>query len=182
MADDDVDDVEEGEEEEGKSVGGKRLILIIVILLLLIGGGITGAYFAGVFGGEDTALDVPSEGEHDDGHAGDKDKENEEAGAMPVYYELPEFLVNLSTTGNKVSFLKMRVTLELTAQEDVIKIDAHKPKIQNAFNTYLRELRASDLSGSAGMYRLREELLTRLNKAVHPVMVKDILFSEIIVQ
>jgi len=61
-------------------------------------------------------------------------------------------------------------------------MEANKPRIVDTFNTYLRELRTSDLSGSAGIYRLREELMARLNKTVEPGIVKDILFSEIIVQ
>jgi flagellar FliL protein len=52
----------------------------------------------------------------------------------------------------------------------------------DAVNTYLRELRASDLSGSAGIQRLREELLIRANKSLAPVKINDVLFKEIVVQ
>ena len=47
---------------------------------------------------------------------------------------------------------------------------------------YLRELRAQDLSGSAGLFRLKEELLVRLNTSVAPAEVKDVLFREMLVQ
>jgi flagellar FliL protein len=76
----------------------------------------------------------------------------------------------------------MSVTLELRNAEAAKTIDENKPRIMDVFNTYLRELRPSDLAGSAGIYRLREELMTRLNNTVEPELVKDILFSEIIVQ
>jgi flagellar FliL protein len=46
----------------------------------------------------------------------------------------------------------------------------------------LRELRVEDLSGSASVYRLKEELLRRVNLAVEPVKVKDVLFREMIIQ
>jgi len=61
-------------------------------------------------------------------------------------------------------------------------VKANKPRIVDVFNTYLRELRPADVQGSAGIYRLREELMTRINGTVEEGLVKDILFSEIIVQ
>ena len=54
--------------------------------------------------------------------------------------------------------------------------------IRDSFQTYLRELRLDDLRGSAGMYRLREELLTRINVAVQPSKVSAVLFKEMLVQ
>ena len=50
------------------------------------------------------------------------------------------------------------------------------------FQVYLRELRVEDLSGSAGVYRLKEELLARVNAAVEPINVTDVLFKEMLVQ
>ena len=50
------------------------------------------------------------------------------------------------------------------------------------FQVYLRELRVEDLRGSAGVQRLREELLMRVNAAVHPIEVRDVLFKEMLVQ
>ena len=39
------------------------------------------------------------------------------------------------------------------------RIEAVMPRIVDNFQIYLRELRLEDLRGSAGIYRLREELL-----------------------
>jgi flagellar FliL protein len=50
------------------------------------------------------------------------------------------------------------------------------------FQVYLRELRPTDLEGSAGIYRLKEELLRRINLEIQPHRVSDVLFKEIIVQ
>jgi flagellar FliL protein len=163
----------EEEAEDAPKKGKKKLIFIVagVVLLLAIGGGL---FASGMLGGSDKKEEHAEEaGEHDE--KGPKI-------AKPVYYELPEFLVNLSATGNRVSFLKMSVTLELRNQEAVPLIEANKPRIVDTFNTYLREMRPTDLSGSAGIYRLRDELMTRMNKTIEEGLVKDILFSEIIVQ
>ena len=55
-------------------------------------------------------------------------------------------------------------------------------KVVDAFQVYLRELRKSDLEGSAGIYRLKEELMRRVNVAIYPSHVDSILFKEILVQ
>ena len=56
------------------------------------------------------------------------------------------------------------------------------PRVMDAFQTYLRELRPSDLEGSAGLYRLKEELTRRVNVAIAPSRVNAVLFKEIVVQ
>lgn len=100
-----------------------------------------------------------------------------------VFYDLPDFLVNLNSAGSRrPSFLKLSVSLELQSSADTPRIAAMMPRIVDNFQIYLRELRVEDLRGSDGIYRLREELLRRVNEAVAPVKVKDVLFKEMLVQ
>ncbi|WP_419797467.1 MAG: flagellar basal body-associated FliL family protein [Terasakiella sp.] len=179
MADDDLDD-DMGDDddldgsEEGGSGGGKKKILLLAIPLVLIIGGAAGAYFTGLL---DPLLGVEETAEGEGGEGG------EAAPAGPVAFtDLPEILVNLNTTGRKSSFLKIRVSLELPNVEDVVKVEGVQDRVVDAFQVYLRELRVEDLKGSAGMYRLREELLARVNAAVAPVKVNDVLFKEMLVQ
>lgn len=185
--DEDTDAAEEG--AEGKSVGGKKKIIIILAAVLLLAGVGAGLFFSGILGGKDKggeteeAAEAPEAGEHAEGKPGEvKLDEHGKPIGGPIFMELPEFLVNLSSPGGKTSFMKMSVTLELATPQAQAVAEANKPRIQDAFNTYLREMRPSDLAGSAGIYRLREELLTRVNKTLEPEVVKDILFGEIIVQ
>jgi flagellar FliL protein len=161
---------EEGAEggEGAPKKSKKKLIIIIVIALVVVAGGGAGAYFAFFNKHEETA----------EGAAGGEGKEGAKEA---TYYTLPEFLVNLNSGGKQTSFLKMTVVLELEGTLDVVRLEGALPKLLDAYNTYLRELRASDLAGSAGIQRLREELLLRANKA-GPVKVTDVLFKEIIVQ
>ena len=111
-----------------------------------------------------------------------EDQKSEELAEKPVFYTLPDFLINLNTGSKASSFLKTTVILEVAKQEDVPVIEANLPRLVDGINTYLRELRASDLSGSAGIQRLREELLLRCNKSLAPVKINDVLFKEIVVQ
>jgi flagellar protein FliL len=165
----------EGEAAPKKSK--KKLFIIIGAVVLLLGGG-AGVYFSGVLGKGEAAT---AEGEaSEEGHGGGHGEGG--ATAASVYFDLPEFLVNLNTNSRQSSFLKMTVVLELASEQDQKAIEAALPRVQDVFNTYLRELRAADLYGSAGIYRLREELLSRINKAVAPVQVKDILFKQVLIQ
>lgn len=163
----------EGEEGEGEGAPKKRskkkVIIMGVLALLLLVGGAAGAYFSGLFGKHEEK----ASGEL---MAGGKVIEK------PIYYTMPEFLVNLNSGTRQVSFLKTTVVLELASQKDVPLVEANAPRLRDAINTYLHELRASDLAGSSGILRLREELLLRANKILAPVKIKDVLFSEIIVQ
>lgn len=158
----------ETEGEEGAPKRGKKKLLFIIVgaVVALIVIGVVLMMVLG--GGKEKELKAP--------------EQTVAAVSAPVYYELPEFLVNLSSTSSRVSFLKMSVTLELRDQAAVAVIEANKPRISDTFITYLRELRPSDVQGSAGIYRLRDELMTRLNATIEEGLVKDILFSEIIVQ
>ncbi len=96
--------------------------------------------------------------------------------------QLTDFIVNLNSGGKQVSFLKMRIQLEAEKEEDVKAILSHMPRIRDSLIVFLRELRNDDLQGAAGIYRLREEILLRVNKEIYPATVKDVLFNEIIVQ
>jgi flagellar FliL protein len=136
--------------------------------VILLGGGGAAAYFMGFLGGakaEETAhAEAPAEV------------------GPSVYYDMPEMLVNLVTTGTKPSYLKLKVSLELKDEEASKHVDAELPRVVDSFQVYLRALRVEDLQGSAGILRLRQELLTRVADAAKPTEVRDVLFKEMLVQ
>lgn len=159
----------EGGEPKKKKLAGKTLILFIVLPLLLVVGGGAGAYFM---------FFAKKHDEHAEAH-----KEEEKKPPKPmVFYNLPELLVNLNGQGRRSNFLKISLSLELDDANDIPKIEAVLPRIVDAFQTYLRELRPEDLRGSAGLYRLREELLARVNTSAQPAKVNDVLFKEMLIQ
>ena len=180
MADEDKSDeteaedaeVGEDEEQEGESkrkFSGKFLIMFVALpLLLLIGGGGGAAYFFGVFDsapvmeGEEMAVVEPEK--------------------PRFYYDLPEMLVNLNSQKRNSQFLKLQVALEIADKDISESLEPQLPRILDTFQIYLRELRSEDLEGSAGVYRLKEELLKRINLAIAPQRVDRVLFKEIIIQ
>ena len=117
--------------------------------------------------------------DHGDGH-GDDHGEGDSGSA--VFLEIPNIIVNLNTEDGQPRYLRLSVQLELNSSKDKKEVEAILPRVIDQFQTYLRELRVKDLRGTAGIYRLQIELLSRVNAAAYPVEVKDVLFQEILIQ
>lgn len=152
----------EAQDDAPKS-GKKKLIIIAAGALLLLGGGGGAAWYLGLFGGGGGDGEVAAVSE-------------------AVFYPLPEMTVNLASTGGRAQYLKVRISLELSDRAVLKAIPPVEPRIMDAFQVHLRELRESDLEGSMGIYRLKEELLRRVNLAVHPFQVDRVLFNEMLIQ
>jgi flagellar FliL protein len=99
----------------------------------------------------------------------------------PVFFDLPEIVSNLNG-GKRVSFVKLHARLELSKPQDAQAVQAALPRLLDMFQTYLREMHPEELRGSAGTWRLREELIARANIAAAPARVVDVLFTEMLVQ
>jgi len=176
-AEDQLDDADGADGAEGESGGkrmsAKKIVLFFVLpVMLLIGAG-AAAYFMGF---ADSLL-----GKKTDPAAAAKAK-LEEQRSKAVFFDLPELLVNLNAPGRRSNFLKISISLELPFDADVKQLEVVMPRIVDSFQVYLRELRVSDLKGSAGIYRLREDLLRRVNEAAKPVKINDVLFKEVLIQ
>ena len=99
------------------------------------------------------------------------------------YVEVPDLLVNLiGLPGERVQYLKVKIVLEVKEEKQVEAIKPSLPRVTDIFQTYLRELRPGDLNGSAGLFRLKEDLTRRVNAAVSPNQVSAVLFKEVVVQ
>jgi flagellar FliL protein len=157
-------------EDEGEAAAPKKswlslkLIVIVLGTLAVLGGGGAGAYY---FFGPSMAS-----------------KSAAAPVAKPaVFLDVPEVLVNLSNTGGeRTQYLKVKIVLELSDAALTPQVQTVMPRVMDAFQTYLRELRPTDLDGSAGLYRMKEELTRRVNASIAPSRVTAVLFKEIVVQ
>lgn len=161
---------EAGEGAGKKGLSKKTIIMAAIGAVVVLAGAAGGAFFFMHKGGGDEAS-----------KAAEQASASSEKG-KPVYFSLGDLLVNLSGEGKHPNFLKVKISLELADEKDLPLMDAIKPRIIDNFQVYLRELRIEDLRGSAGMYRLREELLMRVTEAAQPIRVHDVLFQEMLVQ
>ncbi len=142
----------------------KRLILIAAAMLALAAGG---AWYSGILG-------------HLLGHT--PPKQTAAAPPSPTFVDLPDIVANLDAGGRRPVFVKLKAKLELARPQDTTALAAAMPRVLDLFQTYLRETRPDELRGSAGTYRLREELINRASLAATPARVTDVLFTEILVQ
>ncbi len=200
-------DADAGQPKKRK-LSGKVLVLFVALpVLVLFGGGGAAFMLLGGGGAGEAQAASSSHGEaeesghgeeaasDDGGHGGGDESDGHGgagssvdygtvtyAGSDLIFYELPDMLVNLNSDGRQPRFLKIRVALEFGDKSIVKRVEKVMPRIVDHFQVYLRELRREDLQGSAGVYRLKEELMIRVNQSVRPARVRDVLFKEMLIQ
>ena len=142
----------------------RKMIIVAAATVLVLGGGAGGYLFLG--------------------HGKSEKPKAEEVKAKPAtFVDLPDVLVNLANSGGeRTQYLKVKVVLEVPDAGLVERIKPLMPRVMDTFQTYLRELRPTDLDGSAGLYRLKEELTRRVNAVLAPNHIDAVLFKEIVVQ
>lgn len=155
-----------------KKFGLKQILMIAIPLLLLAGGGVAFMLMHKTEKKvENAAMAAP-----------EKVAESDDPKTPPAFMPLPDMIVNLQNERGKSTFLKIGMSLELASATDTPKVQLLLPRIIDSFQMYLRELHVDELRGSAGLYRLREELLMRVQQTVAPIKVRDVLFKDMLVQ
>lgn len=175
----------EGAAEGAGKKSKKKIILFVAVPLLLIVVGGAAAYFTGAL--DKLLHKKPDCAKVQEGEPGFEEcaKEKEaagETGAPGTFVAIPDIIVNLNSGGKQARFLKISIKLELENAVEQAKIEPLMPRVVDQFQVYLRDLRVEDLKGTAGIYRMKIELLSRVKAAAPGVKVKDVLFQEILVQ
>lgn len=188
----------EGADGEGepkkKKLSGKKLILFIVLpAVLVLGAGGGAAYMLFFKGGGEQHAEAEAGGHGKAKGGGGHGEAAAEAVPGPngtmitqgegvVFVALPEMLVNITAADGRPAYLKLKLTLEAPDEEAVAALTPQIPRVSDQFNAFLREMRTDDLSGSAGAYRLRLELLRRVNLVIAPAQINAVLIEEMLVQ
>jgi flagellar FliL protein len=188
---------------EGEAPAKKKPPLMILIAagvgaLVVLGGGGVGAMMflkkpaaegeAGEHGKEAKAHDK-KEKKKEGGHGeGGKEGEGKPVGQIAegpdgvVFYTMPDLVVNIQTAESRPTFLKLKLAFELPDEGVAEEIEPNAPRLQDMFQTFLRELRPEDLSGSQGSYQLRMEILRRVNLVIAPAKINAVLIQEMLIQ
>ena len=201
MAKEKVKEAKDGEGEapadgtDGEGATAKKKLPLKMLI-------IAGAAALVVLGGGGTAAFVLLKPKPDEAHAEKakdkkekkkkdekgKGKEGEKGAAVVregpdgvVFYTLPDVVVNMQTADGRPTFLKLKLTLELPDESAVDELDPNMPRLQDMFQTFLRELRPEDLSGSQGSYQLRMEILRRVNLVIAPGKANAVLIEEMLI-
>jgi flagellar FliL protein len=180
----------DGEEGAGgkKKLPMKMIIIAGAAALVVLGGGGTAAFLF--------LKPKPDAAHAEKGHEKKKEKKKEKGGEKKggeaannikegpdgvVFYTMPDITVNMQTADGKPTFLKLKLTLELPDESAVETLDPNMPRLQDMFQTFLRELRPEDLSGSQGSYQLRMEILRRVNLVIAPGKANAVLIEEMLI-
>jgi flagellar FliL protein len=182
------DEAVEGQEGEGEAAPKKKPPLLFIIigavaLLVLIGGGTTAALLLGHHKPAAGAAAKPKKPAKKSGDKKD-DKDGAQISDGPdgvVFYTPPDIVVNMQTADGRPTFLKLKLTFELPDHDTADTLDESMPRLQDMFQTFLRELRPEDLSGSQGSYQLRMELLRRVNLVIAPAKINTVLIEEMLI-
>ncbi len=98
------------------------------------------------------------------------------------FITLPDSIVNIRGERKRSHILKAVFLVEVLKPEDKVKVESSVPIIVDQFQSFLRELEVSDLYGAAGLERVRQELLARLNTVISPVKSRYLLVKEFLIQ
>jgi len=169
--------------EEGKKKPPLKLILIAVVGAVVVLGGGGGAAMM-LLGGKGGAH------AHAKKKVAKADAKKDKDGKSPItegpdgvlFYTMPDILVNMQVADGRPTFLKLKLAFELPDQDAADAIEPNAPRLNDMFQTFLRELRPEDLNGSQGTYQLRMEILRRVNLVIAPAKVNSVLIQEMLIQ
>lgn len=167
--DDDID-AEEAEEEKNK-LDRKKILMFLLPALIAIGLVVS---FYSVFSKKNNSPANLS-------YAVVERPENNEDGTkqnkITILYDIPEINVRITDEVGTPQDISLKINLELNNIEDVKIIEGLMPKIIDAVIAHTIELTPDEISGSNGLYWLKEELLYRINLIVYPVVVTNLNFK-----
>lgn len=162
LEDDDIEEIEQS--IETITPKRKRLMLLLLPLLIIIGISV-GIFF--VLNNDYDSL----KGSY---HIIQYNKDAEDG--TTVFYDLPEIKTSIRDKDSQHE-LRLKINLELSSVEDIQIIQALTPKLNDAVISHTIELTFEEVSGSSGLYWLKEELFYRFNLISAPLKIKNINFS-----
>ncbi|MFN3513358.1 MAG: flagellar basal body-associated FliL family protein [Phenylobacterium sp.] len=189
MAKDKVKEAPEGEGQEGEEGDApakkkpplKLLIIAGAAAVLVLGGGGTAAFLL-LKPKPEAAGEKKAEKKDKKGKEGEKLAGQLREGPEGVlFYTMPNVVVNMQTADGRATFLKLKLTLEVPDRGTVDTLEPNMPRLQDMFQTFLRELRPEDLQGSQGSYQLRMEIQRRVNLVIAPAKVNAVLIEEMLI-
>ena len=182
------DQAEAVEGAEGEGAGKKKPPLMMLIAagvgaLVVLGGGGVGAFALLGPKPPPAAHKLPPKAKSDkkDDKADPNAPQVQDGPDGVVFYTLPDIVVNMQTPDGKPTFLKLKLAFELPDHTTADTMDAEMPRLNDVFQTFLRELRPEDLAGSEGTLQLRAELQRRVNLVIAPSKVNGVLIEEMLI-
>jgi flagellar FliL protein len=106
------------------------------------------------------------------------------AGVEPMLgpmVDLDQFIVNLLSADGR-RYLKTKVSLELSHKNAGPEVENKMPRIRDAIIQQLSSKRFDEISTESGKVRLREEIKNNVNRYLIDGQVKNVYFTEFVIQ
>lgn len=171
MAEIDDFDMLEEEEEQASKINKKKIVIFLLPILIAIALAVGMYHTFGSSNSNKVGLSykiLPQ-------------SEGQEQQAL-IFYDLPEINVPLKNISGTSEILRLNMTIELTNKEDISKIEILLPRLYDITIAHVNGLMSSEISGTEGMYWLKQELLYRLRLAANPINIADINIKNIDIQ
>ena len=169
------------EKTEVKKSSSKIVLIIIIILLVLIlvGGGLA-AYF---LLSDNNTEPTPTQTQNQQKTMSNKKHFNKNSDLTKIgpIYPLDQFIVNLLSE-NGTRFLKIKMDLELSGPELTTELDKKKPMVRDIIIRTLSSKTFQEVSTDRGKEKLKDELVEKLNNVLTDGYIKNIFFTEFVVQ
>jgi flagellar FliL protein len=164
-----------GNVQEGPAPRGSLMNILLVVVLVLLAG--VGGYFVQDLISENSASKAPS--------STIQTQPAETARMAPpvvgVMVPLEPFMVNLARTkGSRI--LKVTVTLELNNPAVQPEVEDNRQKIMDSILVLLSSKTFEDVYSIQGKFKLKDEITTRVNRFLAMGHIKEVYFSEFLIQ
>jgi len=173
--------------EDGDAIVEKKpksnmvLIIVVVLLVVLLIGGGAAAFL--LLGSHDEAAAAPTTTQQDVKTEKKKSssKKSTDHLAIGPMYPMAQFVVNLlSESGNR--FLKVSIDLELSDPKLQPEMDHKKSLIRDIIIRTFSSKTFEEISTLKGKDKLKEEVLDKINENLSDGQVKNIYFTDFVVQ
>jgi len=172
----------QAQDKEPKKKGGKlKLVIILLVVLGVLGGGGFAAwkfYLQPKMAGEATA-EAPAEG-HGEAGGEKKHEAGAPAGASQLV-TLESFVVNLADPMGR-RYLKTTLDVEVAGADAAKELTESMPKVKDTLLLLLSSKSFEDISSMDKKLELKNEIVDRLNLIIGKGKVRNVYFTEFVVQ
>lgn len=168
---------------EKKPKGNMVLIIVIALLVVLLLGGGAAAFFLLGSHEEPAKAGTTETSQTDTKATADKKKSKKSTDHLTIgpMYPLASFTVNLlSESGNR--YLKVVVDLELADPKMTIEMNNKKSLIRDIIIRTFSSKTFEEISTLKGKDKLKDEVLEKINESLSDGQVRNIYFTDFVVQ
>lgn len=101
---------------------------------------------------------------------------------MGPVFDVGEFLLNLSPTGNQPRFIRTEIVLEASDKKVITELEKRKPQVRDYIISLIRSRTFEQLRDAAGMELLRLEMMRDVNSLIRKGEVTNVYFVDLIIQ